>query len=126
MMKIAVIITRVLMGGMFLFASIVVLFNLVPHPELTGKVKVFMDGIAATGYLLTMLKIFELICGVAFLLGRFVPLAAVVIFPIILNILMFHIFLDHTGLPIAILLMIGDLFLAYYYRDKYKPLFVAK
>lgn len=125
-MKIAVIITRILMGGMFLFASIVVLFNLVPHPELTGKVKVFMDGIAATGYLLTMLKIFELVCGAAFLLGRFVPLAAVVIFPIILNILMFHIFLEPSGLPIAILLMIGDLFLAYYYRDKYKPLFVAK
>lgn len=125
-MKIAVIITRILMGGMFLFASIVVLFNLVPHPELTGKVKVFMDGIAATGYLLTMLKIFELVCGAAFLLGRFVPLAAVVIFPIILNILMFHIFLEPSGLPIAILLMIGDLFLAYYYRDKYKPLFDAK
>lgn len=124
-MKIAVIITRVLMGGMFLFASIVVLFNLFPQPEETGKVKVFMDGIAATGYLLTTVKIFELLCGIAFLLGRFVPLAAVVIFPIILNILMFHIFLEPSGLPIAILLMIGDLFLAYYYREKYKPLFVA-
>jgi len=124
-MKIAVIITRVLMGGMFLFASIVVLFNLIPHPEVTGKVKVFMDGMAATGYLLTTVKIFELLCGAAFLLGKFVPLAAVVIFPIVLNILMFHIFLDPTGLPIAILLMIGDLFLAYYYREKYKPLFVA-
>ena len=125
-MKVAVIITRVLMGGMFLFASIVVLFNLVPHPELTGKVKVFMDGMAATGYLLTTVKIFELLCGAAFIIGKFVPLAAVVIFPIILNILMFHIFMDHSGLPIAILLMIGDLFLAYYYREKYKPLFVAK
>jgi len=124
-MKIAVIITRVLMGGMFLFASIVVLFNLFPQPEVTGKVKVFMDGIAATGYLLTTVKIFELLCGAAFILGRFVPLAAVVIFPIILNILMFHIFLEPSGLPIAILLMIGDLFLAYYYREKYKPLFVA-
>ena len=125
-MKIAVIITRVLMGGMFLFASIVVLFNLIPHPEVTGKVKVFMDGMAATGYLLTTVKIFELLCGAAFIIGKFVPLAAVVIFPIILNILMFHIFMDHSGLPIAILLMIGDLFLAYYYREKYKPLFVAK
>jgi len=64
-MKITMIITRVLMGLMFLFASIVVLFNLVPHPELTGKVKIFMEGISATGYLLTTVKIFELCsaCG---------------------------------------------------------------
>jgi uncharacterized membrane protein YphA (DoxX/SURF4 family) len=125
-MKVAIIITRLLMGGMFLFASIVVLFNLVPHPELSGKVKVFMDGIEATGYLLTTVKIFELLCGIAFIVGRFVPLATVVIFPIILNILMFHLFLDPSGLLIAILLMIGNLFLAYTYRAKYKPLFVAK
>jgi len=125
-MKITMIITRVLMGLMFLFASIVVLFNLVPHPELTGKVKIFMEGISATGYLLTTVKIFELLCGIAFISGRFVPLAAVVIFPIILNILLFHLFLDHSGLPIAILLMMGDLFLAYYYRQIYKPLFVSK
>ncbi|MDQ6631767.1 MAG: DoxX family protein, partial [Verrucomicrobiota bacterium] len=35
-MKIAVIIVRVLLGLMFLFSSIVVLFNLMPQPELKG------------------------------------------------------------------------------------------
>ena len=49
-MKIAIIIVRTLMGLLFLFASIVVLFKLVPQPELTGNVKVFMDGVNASGY----------------------------------------------------------------------------
>ena len=114
------------MGGMFLFASIVVLFKLVQQPELSGNVKIVMDGFTATGYLMTTVKIVELLCGAAFLVGRFVPLATVAIFPITLNILMFHLFLDPSGLPMAIFLILGNLFLAYYYREKYRVLFDAK
>lgn len=125
-MKIAVIIVRLLLGLMFLFASVVVLFKLMPQPEPTGEVKVFMEGMAASGYLMTLVKITELICAIAFISGFFVPLAAVVIFPIIVNIFMFHLFLGIEGLPLAILLLLGNLFLAYYYRDRYKAMLKAK
>lgn len=125
-MKIAAIVVRVLMGLMFAFSAIVVLFKLVPQPELTGEIKTFMDGVNATGYMMTTIKVIELICAAAFLSGRFVPLAAVVIFPININILLFHVTIAPEGLLVAILLMIGNLFLAWYYRQKYKPLFTAK
>ena len=125
-MKIAVIIVRILMGLMFLFASIVVLFKLMPQPELKGSVKVFNEGIAASVYLMPLIKVIELLCGIAFITGRFVTLATVVIFPIILNILLYHAFLAPEGLPIAIFLLAGDLFLAYAYRRNYEPLFRAK
>lgn len=125
-MRIAVIIIRLLMGAMFLFASVTVLFKLQPQPELTGNVKVFMEGMVASGYLLTAVKIVELICALAFLSGRFVPLATVMIFPVIFNILMFHAFLEPNGLLIAVLLMVGNLFLAWYYRERYRPLLSAK
>jgi uncharacterized membrane protein YphA (DoxX/SURF4 family) len=124
-MKIAVIIVRVLMGLMFAFASIVVLFKLVPQPEQTGDVKIFMDGIAASVYMMTTIKVIELICAVAFLSGKFVPLATVVIFPITVNILLFHAFVAPEGLLVGILLIIGNLFLAWHYKNKYKPLFKA-
>jgi uncharacterized membrane protein YphA (DoxX/SURF4 family) len=126
-MKIAVIIVRTLMGLLFLLASIVVLFNLVPKPpDLTGPVKAFNDGIEATGYFITVLKITELLCGIAFVTGRFVPLATIVIAPITVNIFLFHAFLDRSGLPVAIFLVLANLFLAYAYRKSYEPLFVAK
>jgi uncharacterized membrane protein YphA (DoxX/SURF4 family) len=125
-MKIATIIIRVLMGLMFAFASIAFFFKLMKEPEATGSVKIFTDGIAASIYLMPTVKVFELICAIAFLSGRFVPLATVVIFPITLNILLFHAFLQPSGLPIAVLLILGDLFLAYYYRHKYKPMLTAK
>lgn len=125
-MKIAVLIVRILMGLMFAFASIVVLFKLTPQPELTGDVKIFMDGMKASVYLMTAVKVIELVCAVAFLSGRFVPLATVVIFPIIVNIFLFHVFMGPEGLPTAILLLLGNLFLAYNYRDKYKPMLMPR
>jgi len=125
-MKIAVLIVRILMGLMFAFASIAFFFKLMPQPELTGDMKIFMDGIEASVYLMTTVKIFELLCAIAFLSGRFVPLAAVVIFPINVNILLVHIFLDPSSLLIAVLLVLGNLFLAYYYRDKYAGLLSVK
>ena len=125
-MKIATIIVRVLMGLMFAFASIAYFFKLMKEPEVTGSIKIFNDGIMASIYLMPTVKVFELLCAIAFLSGRFVPLATVVVFPIILNILLFHAFLEPSGLPIAILLLIGNLFLAYYYRDKYKSILSAK
>lgn len=125
-MKIAVIIVRVLMGLMFAFASIAFFFKLVDAPEQTGSVKIFNDGIAASVYLMPTVKVFELLCAIAFLSGRFVPLATVVLFPVNLNILLFHVFLEPSGLPMVILLMLGNLFLAYYYRDKYREILTAK
>lgn len=125
-MKIAVLIIRILMGLMFAFASIVVLFKLVPQPEQTGNVKIFMDGMTASVYLLTTVKVVELICAIAFLSGRFVPLATVVIFPVNLNIFLFHAFLEPQGLPVAILLLLGNLFLAWNYREKYQAMLAAK
>src|SRR4051812_33085733 len=125
-MKITAIIVRTLMGLMFLFSSIVVLFKIIPQPELKGAVKQFMSGIEASVYLLPFIKITELVCGLAFLSGRFVPLATGMIFPITLNILLFHAFLAPEGLVTAILLLLGNLFLAYYYRRNYAPMLVAK
>lgn len=125
-MKIAVIIVRILMGLMFAFASIAYFFKLMHEPEPTGDVKIFNDGMVASVYLMPTVKIFELLCAIAFLSGRFVPLATVVIFPLILNILLFHSFLQPSGIPLAVSLLLGDLFLAYYYRDRYKAILAAK
>lgn len=114
------------MGLMFIFASITYFFNLIPAPEMTIPVKTFNEGMAASGYLFTLLKVTELLCGIAFLLGRYVALACVAIAPVIINILLFHAFLGPEGLPIPIALFAGNIFLAYANWDKYRPLLTAK
>ena len=125
-MKTAVLIVRILMGLLFAFASLAYFLKFVQEPPTTGDVKIFNDGITASVYLMPTVKIFEIICAIAFLTGRFVPLATVMIFPIALNILLFHAFLEPSGLPVAIFVIAGNLFLAYYHREKYKRLLTVK
>ena len=125
-MKIAVIIVRLLMGALFLFASIAGLFHLMPQPELKGNAKLYMDGMTASGYFITLLMGTELACGLAFVTGRFVPLATVVIFPVTLNILFYHIYVAPEGLPVAIPLLAANLFLAFACRKHYRALLAAK
>lgn len=125
-MKNAVLVVRILMGLMFAFASLAYFFKLMKEPEPTGSLKIFNDGIVASVYLMPTVKVFELLCAIAFLSGRFVALATVVIFPVMVNILLVHTFLDPKNLPLALVLMAANLFLAYNFRNKYKAMLSAK
>ena len=125
-MKIAMLIVRTLVGLLFIFASVVVLFNLVTPPPMEGAIKTFNEGLAASGYFFTLLKVTELVCGILLLSGRFVPLALVILSPVVINIFMVHLLLDRSGLPVAIFLVAAFIFLAYYYRKAFAPLLTPK
>ncbi|QJD95850.1 DoxX family protein [Mucilaginibacter robiniae] len=124
-MKIIMIIVRTLMGLLLLFASVSFFFKLMPMPQATGQAKVYNDGLAVVG-IMNIVKVLELLCGLAFVTGRFVTLAVVVIFPILINIVLFHAVVAPSGLTSGALLLVGDLFLAYYYRRNYVSLFAIK
>jgi putative oxidoreductase len=127
-MKIATIIVRILLGLLYAFFAAVVLFhiNLGEQPAPTGTAKTFMEGMMASVYLLPLIKITELICGIALITGLFAPLATVIIFPVSLNILFFHLFVAPDAIAMAIFIVLANLFLAYAYRDKYKPMLKMK
>jgi len=70
-MKIVTIIIRSLIGLLLLFASISYFLHLFPEPPLTGNLKIFNDGIKASGYLMPLVKTIELTCGLSFIIGKF-------------------------------------------------------
>lgn len=127
-MKYAIIIVRTLIGLLFLFASITYFVAPAPPPAdgLSENTKLFLQGLDASRYILPVSKVFELLCGLMFISGRFVALAIVLIFPIALNILLINAIHMPSGLPIVIPLFLGILFLAYTQREKYQRLLEAK
>jgi putative oxidoreductase len=128
-MKIAILIIRILMGLMLIMGSLVFFYNMVKQaepPKLEGDMKVFFDGIIASVYVMPLVKIIELLCGIAFVSGRFIPLATVVIFPITLNIVLVNTFLGPKDLAPGLFLLLANLFLAYTYRKNYEPMLAAK
>lgn len=124
-MKIATIIIRSLIGLLLLFASISYFFHLFPEPALTGNMKTFNDGINAAGYLVPLIKTIELICGLSFVIGKFNKITYILLMPISINIFFTHIFLAPEGIPLAVILLVGNIFLLYSRWDSYKGLFTA-
>ena len=124
-MKIITIIVRTLIGLLLLFASITYFFNLIPQPEVTGSFKTFQEGIKASVYLMPLAKTLELVCGLAYVSGKFMKLANILLVPVSLNILFINIFLAPEGTPIALFLLVGNLFMIYKDWDSYKGLFAA-
>ena len=99
-MKIAMIIVRTLVGLLFIFPTVTLLLHLITPPPMEGAMKAFNDGLTASGYFFPLLLGTEFVCGILLLIGRFVPLALVILAPIIINILMVHVssFPDGKGL----------------------------
>ena len=124
-MKITTIIVRVLIGALLLFGSIAYFFKLFPEPELTGNLKTFNEGLAASGYLMNFVKGLELLCGLAFISGKFVRLANLVLLPISVNIVLVHLCLDPTNIGAGAFLFLGNIFLIYRNWEHYKNLFTA-
>lgn len=84
----------------------------------------FITAMVDTGYLWGIIGITELLAGLAILSGRFVPLSLIVLAPITLNILLFH--LAHPspdGIGIALAILIPHLGLAWLYRGYFSSLF---
>jgi len=125
-MKIATIIIRTLIGFLLLFAAVSFFLKLVPEPVTTGDFKAFQVGLVASAYLMPLAKGIELICGLAYVFGRYVALANLLILPVTLNILLINIFMTPESLPIGLFVFLGNLFLITQYWKNYKPLFKAK
>lgn len=125
-MKIAMIIVRTLMGLFLLFASVSYFFNLVKPPAVMPEASVIYNKGLAVAHLMPVVKSIELICGLLLLIGRFATLATIVIFPITVNILLFHGFADPANIGGGVLLLVLNLFMAYYYRKNYASLFAVK
>jgi uncharacterized membrane protein YphA (DoxX/SURF4 family) len=122
----AVIAFRILLGGMFVFSGLNGFFNFVPmgSPP-TGAAGQFMAGFMATGYFFPFLKSTELLVGVLIISGRFVPLALIILAPIMLNIFAFHLFLVPDGIFMASALGLMQVFLAWAYRDSFAAVLKA-
>lgn len=116
-------VVRILLGGLLLFSSITALLGIAPQAKLDGNAALFMQGLAATGYFFPLLKVTELVAGLMLVTNRATPVALVILAPIIVNIVAFHAVLAPSGMPIAIALLVGELYLAWTYRAVFAPLF---
>lgn len=114
---------QVLFGLIILAAGINKLYLFMPVPEQMPAGKEFINFLYATGYLMYVVALVEIIGGGLLVLNRMVPLALLILAPITTNILLFHIFLEQMGLPMGIFIYFLQLFLFILYKKRFFPLF---
>jgi putative oxidoreductase len=100
-MKIASLVARLLLGVIFVVFGLNGFLHFIKAPMPTGIAGQFVGAIFASGFWVVIFGV-QVISGVLFLAGRFVPLALVLIGPMIVNILCFHALMGAPGLPLAI------------------------
>ena len=126
-MKVATHIARCFLGLVFFVFGLGVLLNLFPTEPPEGVSGEFVTAMVKTGYLLYLVKATEAVCGALLLANRFVPLALVMLAPLLVNITLFHAFLTPPSQmigPVIFLAVYG--FLIWRHRASFAPLFAAK
>lgn len=126
----ATIVIRVLLGLIFFVFGLAGLLNLIPPPEnIPERLMTFTQGLMASMYFFPLLKLVETICGLLLITGFFVPLALVILAPIVLNIFLTHAFLAPEGLVLATVMGLFMIYLAFFsepYSGPIKNLFRPK
>ena len=126
-MKKATIISRILLGFIYLFFGLDYFLHFIPYePHHTGRVAAFKAGLMGVGYFYPMIKSIQIVSGIALLINQYAPFFAVVLFPISVNVFLYHTILVPSGWLMGVLLIVPNLFLGYAYRKYYRGMFVRK
>jgi uncharacterized membrane protein YphA (DoxX/SURF4 family) len=94
-----------------------------PMPEMPENAGEFMSSLQATGYVLPIVGALEVIIGLLLLFNKAVPFALLLLAPISVNIILFHLFLDLPAIAGALVIAIINVILIYKHWKVYKPLF---
>jgi putative oxidoreductase len=97
-MKIAVLIARILLGLIFLVFGLNGFLNFLHAPMPPGPAGQFMTLLGPTIHMQFVFLV-QIFGGLLLLSGQFIPLALLLLGPVIVNILLFHIALQPSGLP---------------------------
>ncbi len=118
-------ILRIILGlGLLFFGlSKLIHLNIMPPHIYTGEAAIFIDSLSNTGYILKVIGIFEIFIGLLLLFNKWVSFALLLLAPISVNILLFHMFLDIPGLIIAVVVVFLNTILIYKHWKVYRPLF---
>ena len=124
-MKIASLIARLLLGLIFLAFGLNGFLHFIPMPPPTGVALQFFMAMIATHYWVVIFGV-QVIGGVLLLINRFVPLALVLVGPVIVNIFFFHMFMAPAGLPLAIVVVVLWVILAVRNKQHFSSIFVQR
>ena len=121
-MKVATIVARVLLGLMFVVFGSNIFLHFIPMPPQKPSLATDFSKALMESHYMYVIGFLQVAGGLLLLIGRYVPLGLTLLGPVIVNILLFHIFLDPSGLPMALVVSALALFLLWRHRTNFAGL----
>ena len=121
-MKIVSTIARYLLGVIFLTFGLNGFLHFIPMPPPTGLAAQFIGAIFVSRYYVVIFLL-QIVPAVLLLANRYVALAVVILAPIIVNILCFHILMAPAGLPLALVVTVLWFLVAWTVRPSLRGIF---
>jgi uncharacterized membrane protein YphA (DoxX/SURF4 family) len=123
-MKYLPAVARILMGLTFFVFGLNGFLQFIPKPTtpMPDGAMAFFGALLNTRYMIPLVAGTQLLVGVLLLINLFVPLALVLIAPVLVNIILFHIFLDLPGIVPGTIATVLEIFLVWAYRNAYRAM----
>jgi len=113
---------QIILGLALLLFGLNTFLQFMPAPIFNEAGTAFLNALFATGYIFPLMGIIWILAGLLFIFNRCSSFAAVLIFPISVNLLLFHLILDISGWIFALIIFILNLHLLYVHWNTYKPM----
>lgn len=115
-------VTRSLLALILIVFGLNKFLNFMPLPPMPEAAESFMGALMETGYIMVLVAAVEVISGIFLMINRYSALMLVLVFPVLLNAFLFHLFLDLKGIGGALLTLSLTIFLMYKSFNTYKAL----
>jgi putative oxidoreductase len=125
-MKIVTLVARLLLGLIFVVFGLngfLNFLNMGPMP--TGLAGQFLGALAQSHYYWVVAAL-QVAGGALLLVNRFVPLALVLLGPVIVNIILYHVFLNLSGAALAVVVVILWGIVFYSHRQYFSGILVQR
>ncbi|OGS70374.1 MAG: DoxX protein [Flavobacteria bacterium RIFCSPLOWO2_12_FULL_35_11] len=116
-------ILRLLLGLILLVFGANKFLQFMPSPPMEGPPADFFSALFATGYMIPLIAVTEIVAGVLLLTNKWTGLALILAATISVNIVLFHLFLAPAGIAAAALVAVLNAVLIYANWKKFKTLF---
>ena len=102
-MKIASTIARYLLGLLFTVFGLNGFLHFIHQPPPASPLAQQYMTVMVVSHYFVLVFLVQLVAGILLLVNRFVPLALVLLAPVLVNVLLYHSLMDPSGLPVGIL-----------------------
>ena len=123
-MKHVIHIVRILLGLAFVVFGSNIFLHFIPGSDQMppGDAGIFAGVLMRSGYMYVVGAL-QVLGGICLLTGRLVPLGLILLGPVIVNIVLFHIVFAPEGIAVGAVCAIMALFLLWVYRHKFPAIF---